>query len=114
MNISDIKNTVEGRHDIIKYIEYLQTGNELLTADFCEHVVSNVFTKASMIAMKDVISRIMDKLNEDVGLEHKTVMEADSEFNKARDMTIKHCLILELKHNHIKKDDRKSSLKNSN
>lgn len=114
MKKSDVKDTIECRKQIIKYIEYLENGNERMPEDFMMHIAKEIFSKASLIALKTVLERIADKLSQDVDNKFKTMEEADIAFNQARDKAIKHCMMLEIKHKHFKKNsiDRESVFAN--
>ena len=105
MKTSDIKNTIEGRAQIIGYIQYLQ----LMEEDFFKYIVDNILTRSSIIAMNEVLSKIQVKLNLEVAKEEKTHKEAEDEFNRSRDLVFKHCLMLEVKYNHIKKEILKNA-----
>ena len=103
MKIEDIKNTIDCRKQMVKYIEYLEKGNETIPEEFYIHVVHNILTKASLIALKEMIEIVNDRISDDVDNSRKTEDEGNLDFCKAKDKGLKHCLILEIKHDVVRK-----------
>ena len=104
MKKEDVKDTVESRQQIIQYVTYLESENIKVPEDFYLHCVHKLLTKASLIALREVLMKINDQLSDDVTAKDKTLDEAEEFFNKAKDKSFKHCLILEIKHNHLRKN----------
>lgn len=104
MTTTDIKDTIECRKQLIAYIEYLQKDNERISDELLMHTAKTIFSKASLIAFKQVLDKATKKLSLDVDGKKKTMDEAAESFNEARDLAFKHCLILELKHKHFRKN----------
>jgi hypothetical protein len=107
MTKEDVKDTIECREQIVRYFDYLEKGNEGIPEEFFMHVLHNILTQASLIALKEVLERINDKLSIDVDLKKETLKSADDNYNKAKDKAIKHCLILEIKHKLLRSDSKK-------
>ena len=106
MNLNDVKDTKESREDIIKYIEYLEKGKERIPEEFIMGTVHKIFSDASVVAYKEVMERIHEKLRRELISKKKDEAEATKMFERARDKAFKHCIKLELKHNYFKKDSR--------
>lgn len=104
MKKTDVKDTIECRQQIVQYVDYLEGGNEYVPEDFFLHVVHKLMTKASLIALREVLLKINKQLSNDIDNKEKTLEEADEFFNKAKDKAFKHCMILEIKHNHLRKN----------
>jgi hypothetical protein len=104
MKKEDVKDTVECRNQIIQYVEYLEGGNEKVPEDFYLYCVHKLLTKASLFALREVLLKINKQLTADVDSKEKTLDEADDFYNKAKDKAFKHCLILEIKHNYLRKN----------
>lgn len=102
MTKEDVKDTIESREQIVRYVEYLEKGNEGIPEEFFMHVLHNVFTKASLIALKEVLLRVNDQLSLEIDLKQRNLKQADDHYNKAKDKAFKHCLLLEIKHNHLR------------
>jgi len=106
MNISDLKDTIECRKQIVHYVNYLEKENEGIPEKFYMHVIHNIMTHASLCALKEVLEKVNDQLTIDVDGKNKTMEEADAHYNKAKDKAFKHCIMLEIKHNHLREHSK--------
>jgi hypothetical protein len=101
MKIEDVKDTIECRKQIVSYIEYLEKAEE-----FFLHVMHHILIKASILALKDVLTKVQDLLTLEVDAKTKTIQQSIEYYDKAKDKAFKHCLILEIKHNYTQERDR--------
>ena len=104
MKIKDVKDTIECRKKIVQYLEYLELEEERIPEDFFLHCVHKLLTKASLIALREVLNTINSRLNL---LVHKKDVNYDDSnlfLHKAKDKAFKHCILLEIKHGHIRRN----------
>lgn len=106
MKKEDIKDTIESRKQIVSYLKYLEAGDERVSNEFIIFVAENILSRASLLAMTEALDRIQDKLNPSI-LSKEAVEEADVKYQLAKEKVFKHCLLLEIEHNHCKKDNAK-------
>jgi len=106
MKKTDIKDTIECRKQIVEYVEYLKKGNEDVSDDFVIHIITEIFSESSVKAYKAGMEKVADKLAEDVE-EGEDMDTATEMFNESKVLLFKHCLLLEIKHNHTKADSIK-------
>jgi len=113
MKNSDVKDTIECRRKIVQYIEYLESENENIPEPFFKHVMNNILTKASLLALRELLNSTNEKLNSFVETHKMSPKESFEALIKAKDKALKHCLILEIKHNHTRKNSKSIEIKKS-
>lgn len=109
MTKKDIKDTIECRQQILNYIKYLKEENEKIDDGLLMHVVSTIFTEASLIAYKESMQKVEAKIHKGLDAGKHNMAEAEEIFETTKVLLFKHCIKLEVQHNYTKEDSLKAN-----
>lgn len=109
MTKENIKDTIECRQNILNYIKYLKEENERISDDLLMHVVTTIFTEASLIAYRESMQKVETKIHKGLASGKYDMKEAENIFDTTKVLLFKHCIKLEIQHNYTKEDSLKAN-----